>query len=323
MEANSKASISNSLTEEEVRLDQLLKSRVDNAVQAFATADTLGLVSLKEQIANLRQDPPEARSVDAVIDSDGSSSGDESSGEGGDYKDASGHISRHEQEYAGVGNDGGDDDKELTTLNASIVDPFGDRGDYQGEVLRSSLDHDRGSNDDEGDETPHAAVPWGLGTMAYADGRTYQGRWKDGRWHGRGKASYPNGDTCEGEYSNDQRHGRGVYRWSDGRTYEGCFEHDQRHGHGVYAWPDGSSYDGFFAEGQRHGQGTYTFCDGSFYKGEWRRGIRHGQGEYRRPDGRTYKGEWVDGKAHGYGIETRPDGSVRHDGQWENDLPIV
>ena len=45
--------------------------------------------------------------------------------------------------------------------------------------------------------------------------------------------------------------------------------------------------------------------------------------QYRWGDGHIYKGEWIDGKKHGYGVENRPDGSVRHDGQWENDKPIL
>ena len=39
-------------------------------------------------------------------------------------------------------------------------------------------------------------------------------------------------------------------------------------------------------------------------------------------DGRIYKGEWKEGKADGYGIEVRPNGSVRHDGEWREDVPI-
>ena len=39
-------------------------------------------------------------------------------------------------------------------------------------------------------------------------------------------------------------------------------------------------------------------------------------------DGRVYKGEWENGKAHGYGLEIRPDGSIRHDGEWKEDVPI-
>jgi len=205
-----------------------------------------------------------------------------------------------------------DEDGDIVHLNHAIIDSYGDKGDYDGGVLRTSL-----NSLDNGDPIPSAS-----GTMNYADGRIYKGQWKDGQWHGRGRTTYPNGDSYEGEYEGDQRHGIGIYKWNDGRVFQGNFRNDQRNGHGVYRWPDGSTYVGDFQDGKRHGKGTYSFHDGSIYTGEWRRGIRHGTGEYRWVDGRIYKGQWIGGKAHGYGIETRADDSIRHDGKWEEDRPI-
>jgi len=201
-----------------------------------------------------------------------------------------------------------DEEEDVVNLRLPIIDSYGDKGDYEGGVLRNSIQD--------------GPIPSSLGTMRYADGRVYSGRWKDGQWDGHGKTHYPNGDSYEGDYETDQRHGIGIYKWRDGRIFQGNFRNDQRNGHGVYKWPDGSTYVGGFLEGQRHGEGTYSFQDGSVYTGEWRRGIRHGIGEYHWVDGRIYKGQWVNGKAHGYGTENRPDGSIRHDGQWEFDRPI-
>mmetsp|Transcript_9604 Transcript_9604/g.20795 ORF Transcript_9604/g.20795 Transcript_9604/m.20795 type:complete len:318 (-) Transcript_9604:1725-2678(-) len=302
-------------SKEEERIDQF-KSRVDNAVQKFATANTITMVSLKEHIENLRKDPPTEEGSSAMKSADGVSQGSE---------EAKKLPILHDN------HDGGNDDDDtkalpttgegldVVTINASIMDPFGDRGDYQGEVLQTSWKHDRDNNDDAVID----AIPSGLGVMKYADGRTYKGRWKNSQWHGRGKATYPNGDSYEGMYHEDQRHGTGVYLWNDGRIFRGDFSNDQRNGHGLYQWLDGSKYEGEFQEGKRHGWGTYTFRDGSVYTGEWRSGSRHGRGQYKRADGRIYKGEWINGQAHGYGVETRSDGSVRHDGQWEDDLPIL
>lgn len=36
-----------------------------------------------------------------------------------------------------------------------------------------------------------------------------------------------------------------------------------------------------------------------------------------------YGSEWLNGMAHGKGIETFADGSVRHDGQWFEDEPVL
>ena len=33
--------------------------------------------------------------------------------------------------------------------------------------------------------------------------------------------------------------------------------------------------------------------------------------------------EWLNGMAHGKGVETFPDGSVRHDGLWVEDEPVL
>ncbi len=137
-----------------------------------------------------------------------------------------------------------DDDDDVVTMRLPIIDSYGDKGDYEGGVLRSSL--------------KDGPIPNAHGTMRYADGRVYVGKWKMGQWNGHGKTTYPNGDSYEGDYEGDQRHGIGIYKWRDGRIFQGNFRNDQRNGHGVYKWPDGSTYVGGFLEGQRHGEGTYS-----------------------------------------------------------------
>eukprot|EP00547_Thalassionema_nitzschioides_P007213 CAMPEP_0194221368 /NCGR_PEP_ID=MMETSP0156-20130528/30399_1 /TAXON_ID=33649 /ORGANISM="Thalassionema nitzschioides, Strain L26-B" /LENGTH=701 /DNA_ID=CAMNT_0038951741 /DNA_START=239 /DNA_END=2344 /DNA_ORIENTATION=- len=190
-------------------------------------------------------------------------------------------------------------------VSRTLLDPYGDKGRYSGVVLRST------------------GMPHGLGRMVYEDdGRTYEGDWRHGRWHGFGRATFANGDSYEGEYRFDQRHGRGKYCWSDGRIYDGEFAEDKRHGKGTFKWPDGATYEGDFHQGQREGHGRYTFSDGGYYTGSWVDGRYEGFGECHWEDGRKYKGEWRAGMAHGQGVETYPDGRVRHDGQWIDDEPI-
>mmetsp|Transcript_28536 Transcript_28536/g.47229 ORF Transcript_28536/g.47229 Transcript_28536/m.47229 type:complete len:872 (+) Transcript_28536:251-2866(+) len=190
-------------------------------------------------------------------------------------------------------------------VSQTLLDPYGDKGRYSGVVLRST------------------GMPHGLGRMVYEDdGRTYEGDWRHGRWHGYGRATFANGDSYEGEYRFDQRHGRGKYCWSDGRIYDGEFSEDKRHGKGTFQWPDGATYEGDFHQGQREGHGRYTFSDGGYYTGSWIDGRYEGFGECHWEDGRKYKGEWRAGMAHGQGVETYPDGRIRHDGQWIDDEPI-
>jgi len=190
-------------------------------------------------------------------------------------------------------------------VNQTVLDPYGDSGVYTGVILLST------------------GMPHGLGRMVYQDdGRTYEGDWRHGRWHGFGRATFANGDSYEGEYRFDQRHGRGLYQWSDGRQYDGEFDEDKRHGKGTFKWPDGAIYIGDFVYGQREGTGSYTFSDGGCYEGDWVDGRYEGYGECTWEDGRVYKGEWVQGMAHGRGVETYANGEIRHEGLWESDEPI-
>lgn len=184
-----------------------------------------------------------------------------------------------------------------------VTDPYGDQGQYEGDV--------------DSNNAPH-----GMGNMIYLDGRTYHGGWRNGHWNGSAKATFQNGDVFEGNYTMDQRHGPGKYYWKDGRSFVGDFHQDQRHGKGEFRWPDKSCYVGDFQKGHRHGYGNYRFPDGSVYEGTWQKSQMHGQGECKWADQRIYIGEWKSGKAHGLGKETRPDRSVRHDGLWEEDKPI-
>ena len=146
-------------------------------------------------------------------------------------------------------------------VSRTLLDPYGDQGRYSGVVLRST------------------GMPHGLGRMVYEDdGRTYEGDWRHGRWHGYGRATFANGDSYNGEYRFDQRHGRGKYCWSDKRIYDGEFSEDKRHGKGTFEWPDGATYDGDFHQGQREGHGRYTFSDGGYYLGSWVDGRYEGFG---------------------------------------------
>lgn len=275
-------------TSSHVRQEQIdqLRSRVDSVLRNLVKSTEVETQTLKTQVQSLRDSPAvdSARSIGVV-------------GRGGSVGDKFANTSSASSASSS---------SSCTTRLVEqqwIVDPYGDQGEFEGELNTNNLPH-------------------GTGTMKYSDGRVYAGEWKDGRWHGKGRATFSNGDVFEGMYYEDQRHGLGIYQWSDGREFKGGFVNDQRSGEGEYTWPDGAKYSGEFQKGLRHGEGTYTFSDGSFYKGSWKQGKYHGKGECCWSDGRIYKGEWANGKAHGYGKEIRPDGSIRHDGKWENDKPI-
>lgn len=185
--------------------------------------------------------------------------------------------------------------------SASIIDHFGDRGTYTGELTQGE--------------------PHGEGIMIYDDKRQYKGEWVHGRYHGKGKTSFANGDSYTGEYNDDTMHGAGNYEWKDGRVYSGSFNFDERQGHGVYSWPDGSSYTGAFKAGKMDGSGIYLYHCGLKYEGEFRHGQYQGHGRLVTASGRSYEGNFQQGEKQGLGTETNPDGSIRHEGLWDQGQP--
>ena len=126
----------------------------------------------------------------------------------------------------------------------------------------------------------------GRGMVTNSDGSTYDGEWRDGKWHGRGKMTGKDGSTYEGEFRDNKRHGRGKLQLTlTGSTYEGEFRDNKRHGRGkLHYTPDefslqqrthGQSYDGEWLDDKRHGQGKSTWADGRVYEGTY----KHGQKE--------------------------------------------
>jgi len=229
-----------------------------------------------------------------------------------------------------------DSKDQRSVQNRSVRDAHGDGGVYTGDMSRSS------------------GLPHGYGKMVYNEGgRSYEGNWRQGRWHRRGSASklairmssiantcvesveshknhhfdvaaFSNGDSYEGEYRNGARHGRGSYTWKDGRVYEGSFINDKRHGSGVCKWPNGAVYDGEYFEGCREGHGHFTFPNKSgYYLGSWIGDEFEGYGVCQREDGRFYAGQWKVGRKDGPGVEISKRGEVQHDGEWRNGHPVI
>ena len=68
----------------------------------------------------------------------------------------------------------------------------------------------------------------GLGTLivpldravniAFPDGRTYEGGFKDGHENGKGTITYPDGKIVEGEFRNGVMNGRGAKTWNAENT---------------------------------------------------------------------------------------------------------
>ena len=113
----------------------------------------------------------------------------------------------------------------------------------------------------------------------------------------------------------------GRLKFNDGRVFKG--QHVQGHIlHGKMTYQDGCVYEGSWLHGKRHGTGRCMFVDGSVYEGEFSEGNIHGNGKMAWIDGGYYIGEWSRGEMNGRGTEIRSDGSLRHDGVWQQGVPI-
>ena len=68
----------------------------------------------------------------------------------------------------------------------------------------------------------------GIGTYYWADGRKYQGEYKEDKEHGYGICIWPDGSKYSGGWYAGQKHGLGVYRRpGDDQSEYGIWENGQ------------------------------------------------------------------------------------------------
>ena len=63
----------------------------------------------------------------------------------------------------------------------------------------------------------HYPINFKLFILSRADGREYEGDWKDNKMHGQGEFTWPDGKKYIGDYRKDKKEGNGKFIWSDGR----------------------------------------------------------------------------------------------------------
>jgi hypothetical protein len=113
----------------------------------------------------------------------------------------------------------------------------------------------------------------GQSVQTLPDGEKRVGEFKDGEII-RGIAYYPNKEKYEGEFKNGMPHGKGklTYMPVFGSTYEGDFANGVPHGTGKHTWQYGSAYKGEFANGKFHGHGVLNDPDGDYQIGVFKEG---------------------------------------------------
>lgn len=104
----------------------------------------------------------------------------------------------------------------------------------------------------------------------------------------------------EGEFKDGQFHGKGRFFYKNRDVYDGAFRRGSPHGHGMYSFysePNyGDVYLGNFRRGQYHGSGEYKSRNGTFFAGCWVGGKRHGPGQVRYATGKTMLQIYENGK---------------------------
>ncbi|KAL9188868.1 hypothetical protein ACHAXT_011358 [Thalassiosira profunda] len=188
-------------------------------------------------------------------------------------------------------------------LRHTSTDPQG----LQGRAGRGRIRYGHGTYEGEfRDGNPH-----GKGKMEWEDGEVYDGDWKDGTAHGWGINRWANGDEYEGEWEDGKQHGEGTFKYQTGEIYVGEMEKNERQGRGKMTWPSGNVYEGQLVEGKANGRGTMKYASGKVHEGEWAEGKEHGKGTMKLPSGEVCEGTWVHGKlANGDAMNQCPPGNV-------------
>ncbi|MBN8548598.1 MAG: hypothetical protein J0M12_04710 [Deltaproteobacteria bacterium] len=110
----------------------------------------------------------------------------------------------------------------------------------------------------------------GQGTFVWDSGQKYTGAWSADNITGHGLITYADGRKFEGSFKDGTRM-IGVFSWNDGSKYTGSFKDDRLGGLGVMQNADGSWYVGSYENDQRNGQGTQYKPDGSVdFAGTWK-----------------------------------------------------
>ncbi|CAE7302309.1 Rsph1 [Symbiodinium sp. CCMP2592] len=74
----------------------------------------------------------------------------------------------------------------------------------------------------------------GYNYKVFPDGSRYEGQWKDGLKHGKGRFIYPDGDVYDGEWQDGKAHGcmLSCWEWTTGGVcidYKALYEAERRH----------------------------------------------------------------------------------------------
>lgn len=112
----------------------------------------------------------------------------------------------------------------------------------------------------------------GQGVYTCGDGRKYEGEWRHGKRHGKGKQVLM-AELHRG--APDRMFIRGASALYRPECYEGEWVKDKREGRGLLVFENGDTAEGLFVGGHLHGAVTFTFKRGNRRRGAlYERGVR-------------------------------------------------
>ncbi|KAG0724053.1 Alsin [Chionoecetes opilio] len=151
----------------------------------------------------------------------------------------------------------------------------------------------------------------GQGTMAWGDGRRYEGQFRQNVYHGSGRLDVPTAGgvtVYEGTWKNGKLEGKGIIRYANKDVYIGNVHESQPHGHGElkkgrFSSQAASIYTGEWSSGAKHGYGVLDeIAKGEKYLGMWQNNVRHGPGMVVTMNGVYYEGNFHQNKLTGCGL---------------------
>ena len=156
----------------------------------------------------------------------------------------------------------------------------------------------------------------GYGLLEYFNRNSYEGYWKNGRYHGKGKLILLNNCSCEGEFL-EGKFIKGVMKKDGGEVYDGPFSDFKLHGKGKFT--NGSeTYDGDFNYGKYDGLGELK-CNGEIYLGNFNNGIKFGDGIFIDKKNNRYEGDFSNNTFNGKGTMICASGIIL-EGNWKNGI---
>lgn len=146
----------------------------------------------------------------------------------------------------------------------------------------------------------------------------YEGNFKNGLPHGKGKEVFDTGIVFEGNYENGSITGKGTSYDKDGNTFTGTFKNGQKI-YGTSTWKSGNEHTGNWKNNNFNGQGTFTWADKSKFVGNFKNGKKEGNGKVYYPNGKVlYDGTWKNDTKEN-GKQNDKDGT--YTGAFKNNLP--